>query len=524
MATDPASHRIAIVCEGSRGDAQPYAALLLGLNKAGYTTKMLTNSSNVEMARSLGVDVEGTMYDQEALVRTVKHESDAPEAAFAAFTKARVKLTMERGHIDAKASWQALTEFKPTIICHSFCSRPIAHVWSAKHEIPVVELLLQNNLPTYSKPPVYTRNIPCNGNWIYYWLSMLGSFKMCGLFLSKITDAIGENAFDYASPVSMTYFPLWERAKFPGVSFYGLSKHVIEVMPEWPKDRVHHVGFWVADKSRQEETMRTSAAFGGEEHARLVQFLAAGEAPVYIGWGSMIAVSPEYMVRLAVGALQVSGKRGVLLGGWADLRTESLPAELRDYAAERVLTVRAAPHEWLFPQCSTIVHHGGAGTTAASCRSGRPTIITPVIMDQYEFARDVNRLGAGVGFKQFGLVTPEALAAAIKRCTEDAEVQEAARRLGEKLQAEDGVQKTVELLGQWLREEFASGSWLKRHRALMEEVKNPSPLPNVLAKPMLGFAILSLLLAYRRKSQGKNVAAILIGGLGTLVGLGALKK
>lgn len=499
-AADPASHRIAIVYEGV--DAQPYAALLLGLNEAGYATKMFTNASNVDLFRSLGVDVVGTLYDCDE----IQVESSAPNAASTAFFQAKRKMIMDFGVKDIKATWQALEDFSPTIICHGDFSGSIAHVWSGKHDVPLIQLLLQNNLPTHGRPPTYMRNLPCNGNWIYHWLHMLESFKTCVFFLSKISDAIEENAFKYATPLSMMYFASWERTKFPGISFYGVSKHLTQVMPEWPTERVHHLGFWVLDQTAQDElVMMDILAAGGEEHMQLEDFLAAGDAPVCVGWGPMAAASAVDMVSLAIRALHASAKRGVLLGEWAQVGTGSLPAEMREYAAKSVLAVKAAPHEWLFPQCAAIVHHGGAGTTAASCRSGNPTIITPFFDDQIELAKDVNRIGAGVSFKQFGLVTPAALGEAIKRCTEDADVRDVARSLGEKLRAEDGVQDTVEALGRWLREEYASSTWLKRHEALMEEVRNPSPIPNIFAKPLLGFAILAVGLSFLLDARRKRL-------------------
>merc|ERR1719480_268773 len=94
--------------------------------------------------------------------------------------------------------------------------------------------------------------------------------------------------------------------------------------------------------------------------------------------------------------------RGVILGGWAKLDAAKLQdqqdtQEMLRYVEDNVLFVQTAPHEWLFPQCSAIVHHGGAGTTAASLRSGVPSIVTPCLMDQFENAEVTQRSGAGMG-------------------------------------------------------------------------------------------------------------------------------
>ena len=107
----------------------------------------------------------------------------------------------------------------------------------------------------------------------------------------------------------------------------------------------------------------------------------------------------------------ITQKRGIILGGWAKLKKEMLygapnEAKLLQYVEEgNVFFTDTAPHEWLFPKCSIIVHHGGSGTTAASVRSGNPTIITPVFFDQVDHARFVNEFGIGVGTRQFQTVT-----------------------------------------------------------------------------------------------------------------------
>merc|ERR1712159_821017 len=79
------------------------------------------------------------------------------------------------------------------------------------------------------------------------------------------------------------------------------------------------------------------------------------------------------------------------------------------------------------PQCSCIVHHGGAGTTAASVRSGRPTIITPVFTDHFDFAKQVSVLGVGIGLDQLSRVTVEQLSAAVNRSVTDETIIRTAR-------------------------------------------------------------------------------------------------
>jgi sterol 3beta-glucosyltransferase len=95
--------------------------------------------------------------------------------------------------------------------------------------------------------------------------------------------------------------------------------------------------------------------------------------PVYIGFGSMKG-NPEFCSKLstlAIKGLYLAETRGLLLGGWAGLTRESLDRstsegqKLYEWAQVNVFEIDACPHEWLFPQCAAVVHHGGAGTLAA---------------------------------------------------------------------------------------------------------------------------------------------------------------
>ena len=71
------------------------------------------------------------------------------------------------------------------------------------------------------------------------------------------------------------------------------------------------------------------------------RFLAAGEPPTYIGWGSVVCGSAGDMAKLAVGALKIAGKRGVVLGGWAQVGAQDLGARRR-LSSARVETIALA--------------------------------------------------------------------------------------------------------------------------------------------------------------------------------------
>jgi sterol 3beta-glucosyltransferase len=238
-------------------------------------------------------------------------------------------------------------------------------------------------------------------------------------------------------------------------------------LPDWPES-VHVTGYWTLDVQDQ------LAKF--EPSAELCAFLEAGEPPVYLGWGSMVAGTSEQISRFAVEAAMGAGVRAVVLGGWAALSLDSLPAgPLREYAAANVLFYTGSlPHEWLFPRCAAAVHHGGAGTVAAVLRCGIPNIVTPVFIDQFYWARRVQALRVGVGFSEpLASLDAPALAAAIKECVTSAEIKATAKTLGKQLNDErpPGAETAADVVAEVARQRMLALAAAAR----TEDTRPPTP-------------------------------------------------
>jgi len=118
---------------------------------------------------------------------------------------------------------------------------------------------------------------------------------------------------------------------------------------------------------------------------KLEHFLAAGEKPVYVGFGSMTDPDPGATTRLIVEAVEQAGARAIVSRGWAGLGNAALPAE--------IIEIGPVCHAALFPRCAAVVHHGGAGTTARATRAGVPQIIVPHLLDQYWWGHRAQSLG-----------------------------------------------------------------------------------------------------------------------------------
>ena len=111
---------------------------------------------------------------------------------------------------------------------------------------------------------------------------------------------------------------------------------------------------------------------------QLEGWLSEGEPPIYVGFGSMTGRGPERMQRVVVDAITAIGRRALVSRGWANLGG-GLPPSWH--------VIGETPHALLFPRTACVVHHGGAGTTAAALRAGTPQVLVPLILDQYHHAQ-----------------------------------------------------------------------------------------------------------------------------------------
>ncbi|MDX1416030.1 MAG: glycosyltransferase [Candidatus Promineifilaceae bacterium] len=179
----------------------------------------------------------------------------------------------------------------------------------------------------------------------------------------------------------------------------------------------------------------------------LIDFLDSGPPPIYFGFGSMAGRQPQRLARCIIEALDAIGRRGVLLTGWGGLRPESLP--------DHVFLLDYAPHGWLFPRMAAVVHHGGAGTTAAGLRAGVPTVTVPFVLDQPFWGARIKQLGLGPAPIPQQKLTADKLAGALKTALDPA-ITRRARVIGAAIRAEKGAAKAVEIVEQYLGQPSAA--------------------------------------------------------------------
>lgn len=175
----------------------------------------------------------------------------------------------------------------------------------------------------------------------------------------------------------------------------------------------------------------------------LQAFLDAGPPPVYIGFGSIVLDDPDAMTKLIFQAAKKTGQRVLLSKGWGGMGADEMGVP------DGVFMLGNVPHDWLFKHVSCVVHHGGAGTTAAGITAGRPTVVVPFFGDQPFWGAMVAKAGAGPEPIHHKQLTADNLAEAINTCLRP-ESQERAQELADKIAHERGSDKGAQCFHQTL--------------------------------------------------------------------------
>ena len=179
--------------------------------------------------------------------------------------------------------------------------------------------------------------------------------------------------------------------------------------------------------------------------AELSEFLAAGDPPVFIGFGSMPSADPGADVKLMTAAARHAGRRAVIRPAYGWCEPEDSPED----SPEDVWLLREAPYRWLFPQMAAIIHHGGAGTTAEALLAGVPNGVVAFGVDQPYHGRRIRALGAGPAPIKRSKLTADRLAELITTLTRPAQAAQwlaGATEARTQLLQERGLEVAVERL------------------------------------------------------------------------------
>ncbi len=416
--------RILIVAFGSRGDVQPMIALGKGFRRAGYEVSLAAGINNKSWVEREGLDFEPFHIDIEASMQTDLGKEWLGNSSGNPMKELQNMKRMTLAHGNHVADSLMRMADQADIYMSSFLTIEPMTTLARIHHKPHVVALLSPIAPSRSGAAGMQALLPDMVSIINYWWGYAIESMLYGV-LKPPSDALRQRLKlppatreDFLQAVNQT------------PTLFGVSPLVVPTPLDWGA-HIRTTGYW----------FNTAPADYAPSPA-LQAFLDAGDPPVYIGFGSMSNRDPKGTTRLMIDALRSTGKRGIIHSGWAGLHAEDLPPEvfLLDYA----------PHDWLFPRMAAVVHHGGAGTTAAALRAGVPSLIVSHMGDQPYWGRRVRALGVGAMPLPRHLLNADRLAAAIREMTTDRDMQARAAALGERIRAEDGIGNAVQGLKEML--------------------------------------------------------------------------
>ena len=406
--------RIAIDTLGTRGDVQPYIALALGLAAKGHSVQLAAPEQFAALAGDHGVPFAPLPGAFLELLDTPEGKAAvAGSRGFGAgFKLLKHVRPMMRQLFDAE--WDAARSFEPDIVVYHPKALAAPHIAEKLGRPAVLASPLPGFTPTSDFP---TPMLPFASlgpfNRISHRLVSGGSSLLFGRMIGEWrSKTLGLGRKGAARPTVAT--------------IYAYSPHVVPRPADWGRD-VLVSGYWFLD----------TAGWAPDED--LAAFLGDGPPPVYVGFGSMPGLDPEGLAKMVIEALAQTGKRGLLSTGGGAISGQT--------TARHVHVITGAPHEALFPLMDAVVHHGGAGTTGAAIRAGKPMAVCPFFGDQPFWGRRVESLGIAPPPLERKTLTANALANAIEAMN-DARVRKAVATLGKKVRAEDGVSAAVNFLEQ----------------------------------------------------------------------------
>jgi len=416
---------VTMVALGSRGDVQPMVALGQGLSRHGLRVRIASYDAFEGLVPGHGMEftrIEGD--PRQALDDRAGQEWMESGRSWIRFSRGVRRLAtyhdLEKSLADTVAAC-AGTE----ALLYTALGAAGYHV-AEMLEVPSIYLLLQPMSRSRLMPSIFMPALPLGGTynwWTYLLVERMVWQTVRPIYNGWRRDVLHLKPIPPSGPFNSLY-----ATREPFV--YGFSSLVVPPPPDWPAWH-HATGYWFLEQDA-----------GWTPPPELVAFLDDGPPPVSIGFGSMSGPLARRLLSLSVEAVRRSGLRAVLLGGWAAAAREGMP--------DTLLVLDSVPHDWLFPRVDAVVHHAGAGTTAAGLRAGRPTVAVPFMGDQPYWGRRVHALGVGPKPIQRSELTVRRLAEALAQVTSDTTMQQRAAALGNALGQEDGVANAVRIITAYL--------------------------------------------------------------------------
>ncbi|RMC91335.1 glycosyltransferase [Aquitalea palustris] len=419
--------KIGLQAWGSEGDIAPFLALATGLVEKGHIVTLVVTDNvgrdYTQHAREAGFELVSVPMplpadgsDLDDIWRRIIQIGNPLK---------QVELVLRYGYDPvAEKMLTAATDLvvSSDIVVGHFFAYPLQIAAELAGKPAVTLAIVHNCVPTRTHQ---APGLPDWGTWSYALGWRLAGAIVNRVFLPRYN---GQRQRAGLPPVNDTMSEAWTSKR---LNLLAVSPSICQRPSDWPSQHVV-TGFINAVKPTLELPLPVP----------LKTFVHDGEPPIFIGFGSMMLASAiEYAketVQIWLDAVRQLGKRAVI----------QLPEALLHLVPNdrHFLAFAWADYRQLFPCCSVIVHHGGAGTTQSALRAGRPAIIVAHVSDQFFWGEELERLGvAGPTLQRKGLNSSK-LSSAITKTLANPDQAHRAKALGESISKENGVAVAIEAI------------------------------------------------------------------------------
>lgn len=405
--------RIAIATIGTLGDVLPYISLALALKEHGYSVVLGTNADFEDVVTGYGVEFYSLGSHIEAFLKKSYFE-DAMNQNMLLHMPALLKEGHQIVDTAARRGWK-MAQGADAILLHM----------NTSFGIDIAEALNIPAIMSALQPLNTTKEFPlCE----YDGPDLGPAFNRLSYAYTEVQQAFYDLPRNKLRRELMGLEPRRKGGFFKDseghnlTTLYAFSQLVSPRPRDWPKSAIV-TGYWRVEDNAD-----------WKPSARFEKFLSKGSKPVYIGFGSM-PFGAERNTQILKEAVVKWGGRAVVARGWGGINPDHLP--------DNIYAISRAPHDKLFKHVSGVVHHGGAGTTAAGLYAGLPTFVVPQAVDQPYWGRRVHDLGCGPQPVKLRKLTPDILAESLHGLTTYRRYRENAEALAIELAAEDGPAKAI---------------------------------------------------------------------------------
>jgi sterol 3beta-glucosyltransferase len=414
---------ITLLTTGTLGDVRPYLALTLGLQELGHRVTLAAPENFESYVKHFNVPYHSLVGNTQEILESEEGRHWMASGNVKEFIKALNRITHGKRYEAQRDILSACQD----------CDLMIVHPLLLFYAATVSEKL--------NKPFMVASPFPFAPATKEFPQFLVRAKRLPFGFLNKLTHRVFAKVYEKGKVDDMNEW----RSKLGltplrGSLFKNLVNQRIPILHAYspslvshPKDWGEHnfiTGQWKLDDKHLPESTKVKL------NDDLDQWLARGQAPIYFGFGSLPVLEPQKMIDMILDITKSLNTRAIIASGWSNITSEgtSLP--------ESIFMIQSADHESLFPRCSCVIHHGGAGTTHTTLESGTPSIICSTYADQPFWGERITELKIGRHIP-FPTLTKENLIQAIQALNNES-IRVRSAEIGKRIKAENGLQNALD--------------------------------------------------------------------------------